>query len=176
MANFPGDSDSLRIDRRACAIVHYRLDLDNWDFKLLTGQDVGYDCIIELSDNDRWTGKKIEIQIKGTRNLENYALKSDSVISFPLEIKTINYALGCTNAFLLAVVDVEKEKIYIEELHDYICDHPNLAEKLDSDQKKLSIHVPMSNELNELSEKLFEIASYVYADGRRVVPVEEEHA
>lgn len=112
MGMFPADSESRRTDSRACAIVHYQFDSDHWVYRQLTGADVGCDCEFELSEDNRWLGHKIECQIKGTRHVDNYFLKDMRAISYPLEIKTINYGLGKPNAFVLLVVDVESERIY----------------------------------------------------------------
>ena len=34
----------------------------------MTGRDNGLDCTVELVENEEWTNKKIEGQIKGTRS------------------------------------------------------------------------------------------------------------
>lgn len=168
MTRFPGDSDPLRTDRKACAIVHYQLNSDDWEFRLLTGQDVGCDCEIELAKDNKWTGKIIKFQIKGTTVFEKRLLKSGAAISFPLEIKTINYALNCPNPFLLVVVDVKKENAYYIELHDYISDNEKLRKKLESEQQELSLHIPLDNLFANDNQSLKQLAWQAYVNGTRV--------
>lgn len=149
--------------------MHYQLNSFDWEFRLLTGQDVGCDCEIELSENNKWTGKTIRIQIKGTTVFEKWLLKSGIAISFPLEIKTINYALNCSNPFLLVVVDVKRENAYYIELHDYISDNESLRKKLESEQQKLNLHIPLENLFYDGNHNLKQLTSFTYVNGKRVV-------
>ena len=66
--------------------------------------------MIELVENEEWHNKKIEGQIKGTRK-PTYLQKGD-VISFPIDVKTVNYGLGSNVAYVLFVADVDEEKVY----------------------------------------------------------------
>lgn len=160
MARLPLDNETRRTDSRACAIDHYKFDSDHWQYREQTGIDVGCDCVMELSENNKWLGNKIECQIKGTRHLEkNYLLKKSGEVSFPLEVKTINYALGSANSFVLLVVDVKNEVIYYECLQDlFISDHV-LYQKLDREgAKTINIRIPVSNRLEEDDSALQEIA------------------
>lgn len=145
MAVFPINSSSRRTDARACAIVHYQFDAEHWQYREGTGADFGCDCELELSENDCWCGNKIECQIKGTRNIQDKILKTEHVISFALETKTINYGLGKANAFILLVVDVEGEAIYYQCLQEYFLEHEVLLDKLSENQKTLNIRIPMRN-------------------------------
>lgn len=168
MPRFPGDSESLRTDRRACAIVHYQLESSVWEFRLLTGQDVGCDCEIELSQDNKWTGRVIKLQIKGTKVFEKLLIDSGAMISFPLEVKTINYALNCPCPFLLVLVDVSKEVAYYLELHDYFSLNADLRDKLATEQKKLNLHIPPENVFGGSDYALQQLATHTYVNGLKV--------
>lgn len=168
MSRFPGDSRSLRTDRRAVAIVHYLVKSEDWEFRLLTGQDVGCDCEIELSQDNKWTGRVIKLQIKGTSVFEKHLICSGGTISFPLEVKTINYALGSPSPFLFVVVDVENERAHYVELHDYFCRHDEQKSKLTTGQQKLNLHIPLENSFADGNQILKELAASVYMNGARV--------
>ena len=165
LARFPADSDSRRTDSRACAIVHYQFDSDHWQFRELTGADVGCDCEFELSEDNYWRGHKIECQVKGTCHLDGYLLKDGATISFPLELKTICYGLGKAHSFILLIVDVEREIVYFQNLQEYFIGDLELFEKLDTDKKTLRIRIPIENRLDENDELLCDFARRVYAGG-----------
>lgn len=146
---FPADSESRRTDARACAIVHYMFDADHWQYREITGQDVGCDCEFELSENNYWQGHKIECQIKGTRHISNYKLKTGPCLSFPLDVRTINYGLNKSASFILLLVDVEKECVYYQHIQRYFMNKPKLLKKLAEEPKTMSIHIPIANKLEE---------------------------
>lgn len=154
MARFPADSESRRIDSRACAIVHYTIDSSHWEYRLASGRDFGCDAVLELSENNYWTGGRVRLQIKGTRNIERYLVNKNSEISFPLSVDTLNYTISSPESFLLLVVDVESESVYFCELHDYLKAHDDLAEKMES-QKTINIRFPCANVL--ISDHDFEL-------------------
>lgn len=147
MARFPADSESRQTDTRACAIVHYQIDPEHWDYKVETGHDVGCDCILELAEKGFWRGSRIRVQIKGTKNLERYLLSNKRDLSFPLEAKTIGYALNGTDPFVLMLVDIASERVFFEEIHLHFLANPKLRDKLDSGQQKISIRIPTSQQL-----------------------------
>lgn len=164
MARLPFDNEPRRTDARACAIVHYGFDANHWQYRELTGADVGCDCELELSEDNKWLGNKIECQIKGTRNLGNYVLADGSVISFPLEIKTINYGLRKANSFVLLLVDVETESIYYRCLQEHFIDDPSLGKKLEKeDASTINIRIPIADCLGVDDSPLQEIARARYA-------------
>lgn len=170
MALFPLDSDSRRIDSRACAIVHYQIDSDHWIFRTMSGQDVGVDCGIELAVDGKWTGRNIEAQIKGTRKINKYLLADKTTLSFPFEVKTINYGLGKSNAFLLFLVDVESEHVFFCAIQDYFIQHPDLYRRLigvGEDQKTFNIRLSSNNTLEADDQELQAVAlkTYVHEPG-----------
>ena len=163
MPKMPIDTPQRKIGSRAVAVVHYYVDSNHWEFRQETGNDVGRDCTIELSENDRWLNHKIEGQIKGTTKIE--PLKTRNEASFSMEVRTINYALGSSCPFVLFYVDISKENVYYLPIQEYFIDHPELFAKLDGSQDKLNLHISLENLLNRSDERLTEIAKLTYLDG-----------
>ncbi len=162
MARLPIDTPQRKIGSKAVAILHYKIDADHWEFRQETGNDVGRDCTLELSENNEWPNHKIEGQIKGTEKIE--PLKKCTLISFPMEVKTINYALSSHCPFALFYVDVTLEKIFYLAIQDYFIDNPDLFAKLET-QDTINIHIPMNNLLNDGDDNLVDLAKCVYIGG-----------
>lgn len=165
MKRFPGDSSSLRTDRRACAIVHYKIDSTRWDYKTLNGRDVGTDCELELIEEGEWRAKKTEVQIKGTERLEKKLINSNKTISFNIKKETIRYGLNKSVPFFLFVVDALKEDVYFAELHEYFIQRPEAFEKLESDTKSMNVLIPVNYKLADKDERLIEATEKVYLGG-----------
>ena len=171
MTQFPKDSKSRRIDARARAILHYHIDSNCWIYREQTGQDVGCDCRLELAENNNFKNLIIEGQIKGTGNLDRYLLKNDSLISFPLEIKTINYGLGSSNPFVLFLVDVAAETVYYFAIQESFIANKSLFDRLEQiatknpTQKTLNLKIPVKDRLEVASEALKELACKTYVCG-----------
>lgn len=176
MTQFPKDSESRRIDARARAILHYQIDSNCWVYREQTGQDVGCDCRLELAENNNFANLIIEGQIKGTGSLGRYLLKDGSVISFPLEIKTINYALSSSNPFVLFLVDVSLESVYYLAIQENFITNENLFDRLEQIaienpwQKTLNLKISVKDRLEIASETLKELAhkTYVYGPSRNL--------
>lgn len=79
---------------------------------MASGRDFGCDAVLELSENNYWTGGRVRLQIKGTRNIERYLVNKNSEISFPLSVDTLNYTISSPESFLLFIVDVESESVF----------------------------------------------------------------
>ena len=138
----PSDSESRKIGAKAEAILHYKINPNHWSFKQETGNDFGRDCIIELSEQEEWRNHKIEGQIKGTKS--PIIVKND-FISFPMPVKTIEYALGASNAFILFVINIITEDIFFQCIQKYFIEHPELFYKLD--QQTINIRIPVNQNL-----------------------------
>lgn len=170
MARYPIDSDARRIGSRAAAILHYQINWRQWQYREITGQDVGCDCELELSVNNQWRGFKIEAQIKGTTRFDSFLLSDKTQISFPLEIKTINYALGCNNPFLLVVVDVNKEECHFVPLQELFLSNQEVLQKLvqrneREDEGTMNIRFKTSMTISKCEPDLQMIATCQYAGG-----------
>ncbi|MBR7019552.1 MAG: DUF4365 domain-containing protein [Lachnospiraceae bacterium] len=164
MSGMPIDTLQRKIGSRAVAIVHYSIDSSHWEFRQETGNDVGRDCTIELSENDRWNNHKIEGQIKGSEKISPLKRTPDE-ISFSMETKTINYALGSPVPFVLFHVDITTEAVYYLAIQDYFISHPELFDKLETAQDSLALHIPTSNILGKNDSALVAIAKCTYIDG-----------
>lgn len=157
---YPKDSPQRRLSTAGRKILYYMLDENHWEFKEETGSDVGRDCIIELSENGEWKNHKIEGQIKGTK--KPIFINKKTMISFPMELKTIRYALSSPIGFVLFVVDTENETVYYQCIQDYFSKNEKEYKKLNSEQKTISIHIPVfckltkkDNDLQEIAKKIF---------------------
>lgn len=155
----PIDTPQRKIASKACAIVHYTLNAEHWLYREETNVDIGRDCVLELSINDRWHNDKIEGQIKGTQKLKELA---NGKITFPIDTKTVNYALGSGNSFVLFLVDVETEHIYYVSLQEYFIANGIPCKKLEQ-QETISIHISKDNCLNGGDNDLQEIAKSRYS-------------
>lgn len=166
---YPKDCEQRKLSSKSCKIFHYILNTDHWEYKQETGNDVGRDCILELSENDQWKNHKIEGQIKGKRTpLE---ILGGEYISFPLETKTINYALQSPIAFVLFVVDTTSEIVYYQPIQEYFINHPDLLDKLSSKQKTINIRIPSNNTLPQRDKELQELAVVIYKKQENGIPV-----
>ena len=163
MPRLPRDCSSRIIGSRARQLVHYSFDVNHWEYHEYTGTDHGIDCVIELVENEQWHNKKIEGQIKGS--LKPTYLQKKDAISFPLELKTANYGLGSSIAFVLFVVDLEKEKVYYLPLQDYFIANPKEFDRLEKNKETINVHIPTSNVVDDDDFELQQIAKSVYIDG-----------
>ena len=162
MLKLPKDCPARVIGARARAIVHYAIPAENWEFHELTGSDHGIDCSIELVEENEFKNKKIEGQIKGTRNI--HFLK-DGSISFAIDVKTINYGLGSSTAFVLFLVAVDEELVYYLPIQDYFISDKSRFDQLANNQKTLNLHVPTDNIVSSNDYELQQIAKSVYVGG-----------
>ena len=159
----PKDSEDRRIGSKARALVHYQIDANHWLFREETGNDVGRDCSIELSEDNEWRNHKLEGQIKGTTVISNL---KDEMISFPMPVKTIEYALGSSTSFVLFVADVNSEIVYYQCIQSYFITHRYLFDKLS--QKTISIRIPKSQTISENDAllKSFALKTYIGGPGK----------
>ena len=163
MPKLPKDCSPRVIGTKARQLVHSSFNAERWEYHEITGTDHGLDCIIELVENEQWGNKKIEGQIKGTRKLQK--LKNKNVFSFPLDVKTINYGLGSSVAFVIFLVDVDEERVYYLPLQDYFISDLSLFDRSESDQDKMNLHIPCDNIVSDDDFELQQIAKSIYVDG-----------
>lgn len=168
----PKDNEKRRTGSRAEAIVHYQIDSNHWLFREKSGLDVGCDCELELSIDDEWQNKIIRAQIKGTSRKEKMLLKDGKTLSYPLEIKTVNYALSSSAPFLLILVDIVDEVCYFVELQELFITNNELWKRLEKrceeqevsigDKRTLNIPIPVINVLTDCDSELQDIAFHLY--------------
>ncbi len=163
MSNLPKDCSARVIGSKARQQVHAAFDAEYWEFHEMTGTDHGIDCSLELIEDSKYNNDKIEGQIKGTNSLT--ILSSNNKISFPLETKTINYGLGCPNAYVLFCADVNNKIVYYLPLQDYFIANPKLFDKLEENQKTINVHIPCDNIVNTNDFELKELAKSRYVEG-----------
>lgn len=159
----PKDKTSGVISREARKLVHNSFSSERWDYHEETGSDNGRDCIIELIENEQFANKKIEGQIKGTSTPKR--LKNEGCFSFPLDVKTINYGLGSSIAFVLLYVTVDDKQVYYLPLQDYFIANPELFDRLAENETTLNVHIPCDNVVCEDDFDLQQIAKSIYVGG-----------
>ena len=157
----PKDTPERKTGSKGRAVVHFALDANHWDYREETGNDYGRDCVIELSENDEWNNHKVEGQIKGTASPK----KTSDEISFSMPVKTIEYALGTPNAFILFVADTTSNIAYYQCIQQYFIDHKDLFDKLA--QQTITIHIPVSQVLPGNDEQLQQWARTTFINGPR---------
>ena len=162
-AILPKDKTSGVISREARKLVHNSFSAERWDYHEETGSDNGRDCIIELVENERFENKKIEGQIKGTTKPN--MLREERCFSFPLDVKTINYGLNSSIAFVLLYVTVEDKRVYYLSLQEYFISNPELFNKLSENKSTLNVHIPCDNIVCEDDFELQQIAKSTYVGG-----------
>lgn len=162
MLKYPKNCTSRTICTAARAIFPSKLNSIYWEFHELTGTDHGTDMVIEYVENEEFHNNKIQIQLKGTTNIQRY--KKKSYYSFPLDIKTINYALESKIAFVLVIVDINSEEVYCIPLQDYFIANIKEYNKVFTTQDSISIRFTDENLLNNVEEELREISKECYSN------------
>ena len=163
MPKLPKDCSERVIGAEARKMVHFQFPSEHWEYHEETGRDSGRDCLIELVENDLYVNKKIEGQIKGTRNPKK--LSKELAFTFSIDIKTINYGLSSPVAFVLFYVLVDEGIVYYLPIQDYFIAHPELFDRLEKNDSKLNVHIPLDNIVSDDDFDLQQIAKSVYVDG-----------
>jgi hypothetical protein len=142
---FPKTPSSVEINILARRMVPNTFK-SHWDHKEQTGEDKGLDMIMELYDSGFATNKKINIQIKGTANIELYKLTSGKEISYNIDIKTFLYALESKDAFFLFLCDINENISYYICLQEYyLMNQPDCDIRIDKNSNSINIHIPINN-------------------------------
>ena len=163
MSILPKDCSERVIGAEARKLVHFQFPSEHWEYHEETGRDSGRDCTIELVENEQFVNKKLEGQIKGTRNPKKLA--DGNSFSFSLDIKTINYGLSSSVAFVLFYVLVDEGKVYYLPIQDYFIANPSLFERLEKNGATLNVHIPLDNVVSDNDFDLQQIAKSVYVGG-----------
>ena len=155
----PRDCSPRIVSNRARSIVPYRLNSSTWEWHEQTGTDHGTDMILELVEDGLYSNRKVEVQIKGTQNLE---LINDNLIVYDFDVKTVNYALGTANAFVLFLVDIVEEVVYYLAIQEYFMRNPQKMNAAKSNNSSVRIQIPVTNTINENTVELCELARRTY--------------
>lgn len=160
MGNLPKDCSARRIGSEARKLVHYKFSCERWEYREITGQDNGLDCIIELIENDEWTNKKIFGQIKGTLKAKKLTL--EDAFSLEIDVKTVLYGLREPNAFVVFYVNVCDETVYYLPLQDYFISRPENFSRIEKNKSRINLHIPCDNIVSEEDFDLQQIAKSLY--------------
>ena len=166
---YPRDCEERRIGTKARIIAMNSFNVEHWELREQTGNDFGVDLIVELSEFDEWHNKKLECQIKGTKNI---TILKKGVISFPFDIKTINYALSSSIPFLLLLVDITQKTTYFLPIQRYFIENPNLITKL-SNNTSINVHINPNNNVLNNDVYLTNLAQCIYKlKNNEIIPIE----
>ena len=155
MPQLPKDTASLSIDRKGMGIVHNEFaKTGNWEFRQITGRDVGTDSELELIENEEFTGFTFNVQVKSTKTIDRLANKTSGDFSISIEISTMNYWLNKSSVFLLVLVDVLNSDVYFLPVQDYLIEKSEILNKLNSEQKTITLRIPKENLVREKQEIL----------------------
>jgi len=158
----PKDCTARTVCTRSRGIFAYQIDAEKWEWHEQTGTDHGTDIVLELSEDGKFSGKKIEGQIKGRKKIK--VLKSGT-ITFDLDVKTVNYALGSSNAFVLFLVDVNEEKTYFLPLQEYFINNPNKIDDAENNVTSVTVHLNPDENLVDNGDVLVELSKSAYVGG-----------
>ena len=165
MKGFPEDDNKRITGAVGRQMVHGAFSMERWEYHEITGVDRGTDCEFELVENGQFTNKKIHGQVKGTYHIENYETTDVNTYSFPLEIKIINYALNCSEAFVLFLADAVSSKVYYLAIQDYFIENPKEYIRLKKNKSTVTLHIPKNNIVTNDDFELQHIAKSVYLVG-----------
>ncbi len=162
---FPRDDEPRRIGTKAEAIFHYKIDPAYWVYRTQSNIDRGTDIVLELVEDGEFRNHRILCQIKGTKNPQR--LKDETTLTFPLDVRTINYALSGHEPFLLVVCDVSEEvkEAYYLPIQEYFINNQELFTKTTSGQKTINLHIPIENSIFQNDQPLRDLARVSYIGG-----------
>ncbi|MDH1471180.1 DUF4365 domain-containing protein [Shewanella sp. GD03713] len=137
--------NAKEIGRKAGRIFEYHLP-DHWIFRSQEDQeDYGIDGEIELAnESDQVTGFIFKAQIKGQESVS--FIENGSMVSFSLKLERLKYYMQEVEIpVILIVVDVTKEQIFWKSLQDDAQLREIMSSALSSNQKTVSVHIPVTD-------------------------------
>ena len=160
----PKEVDIAKTGRGGMALVHSAFDYNHWEFRQETGADVGRDCTFEyIDENKTWNNDIIRGQVKGTEKPDSYKLVRKECFSYPLDRKTINYALRSKDAFLLFLCDLVNRKVYYLPIQDFFIKNETKYETLyEKNDGRMNLHIPTLNEVTSDDSSLIQLAKSTY--------------
>lgn len=159
MANLPKDQDSRATGSKARAIVHRLFDAECWEYREITGIDVGLDCAFDLIEDDEWTGNYIECQVKG--RTQPYFTNEGQSVSISIKTSTINYALRRPSTFILLLVRIDPEEVYYLPVEEYFINNASERKKL-KNQSSITLRIPVGNRISQEGRELIPFAKMRY--------------
>lgn len=77
-------------------------------------------------------------------------------------MKTVNYALGSSNAFVLFLVDVTNEEVYFLPLQDYFIANPDKFKAAENNATTVTLHLEPNDNIKKNGNFLVKIAKSLY--------------
>lgn len=157
---YPKDCHPREVCTKARSVFVYKLNAHNWEWHEQTGTDHGTDIVIELVENNSFTGKKIEGQLKGTTSL---CILKNGEISYSLDVKMVNYALNTPNPFVLFLVNISNEDVYYLPIQDYFINNEEKLCALMNNHSTINVHIRPDSIMDKNEKKLMMLAKSVYS-------------
>ena len=155
MKQLPKDTNLASTDRQGMGIVHNTFSsTGEWEFRQITGRNVGTDCELELIEHDEYTGFMFTVHAKSTKIIEQRRNKRSEDFSVPIKISTLNYLLNKSGKCLVLLVNVLTSDIYFLHIRQYVENNPDIKKKLSTEQETVKVRVPAENLVSERMEEL----------------------
>ena len=88
---------------------------------------------------------------------------SNVLSSLSIEISTMNYWLNKSSVFLLVLVNVLNSDVYFLPVQDYLIEKSEILNKLNSEQKTITLRIPKENLIREKQEILKSLVKKSYS-------------
>ena len=118
---------------------------------------------LELIENEGFTGFTFNVQVKSTKTIHRLANKTSDDFSISIEISTMNYWLNKSSVFLLVLVNVLNSDVYFLPVQDYLIEKSEILNKLNSEQKTITLRIPKENLIREKQEILKSLVKKSYS-------------
>ena len=142
-----------------------KFDARRWAFGCSEWQDHGVDYSFEYVQDGFFHGFRLLGQVKGSSHLK---FGNADSFSYALPVKTANYAVECSQPFVLFVVDLISATAYYLPLQDYFIANRDKYEKLKVNTSTISVRIPTRNTVSYADDDLVVVAkSCYYFDSNR---------
>jgi hypothetical protein len=135
--------------------------------------DYGLDRSIEIVEDGNVTGKELNVQLKGVEKPRVV----NGCISLRLKVKNLKYYMQREGPTLLVVVDLKNEKCYWVFIQKCVYDTLDIIKPSWAEQKTITIHLPLENEISKDKSELAKIAKKgtSYLTIRKIDKIPNEH-
>ena len=153
---YPQDTSQKRSERKSFKIFVSHLDSNCWDLLGSDRNDHGVDYSYEYIEDGEYKGYRILCQLKGRTSPE---IKENKIV-FDFPVKTANFAVGCSQPFILILVDLSTSEAYFLPIQDYFIENPKKLKTLEKNSDTIRVFIPLENTL--VNPKLIQVAKSQY--------------
>ena len=136
-----------------------KFNAHRWAFGSSEWQDQGVDYSFEYVQDGFFHGFRLLGQVKGSSHLK---FGNADSFSYALPVKTANYAVECSQPFVLFVVDLISATAYYLPLQDYFIASRDKYEKLKVNTSTISVRIPTRNTVSYADDDLVVVAKSCY--------------